>query len=325
VSRGSRALDAHLDHAAGGPEEKRWTPGRATNLGGAPPLDEVSGHLVGEPAHWHLVSYGFTEMESKETVDPERSGWGFELTMRVPVTEEEPEWAVDLLANLAAYLWTHGHPFAAGDHIDLRGPIRLGSDSDLTAAAIVEDPGVEPLDGPFGRVEFLQLVGLTADELEACRAWSTDGVIDLLAAHDPWLVTRIDRASLLDDPARRAELEHRAAQEGSDVGELRVGTLTVASRRRGRVVVTLGAGASAALGPALRRSLATEGAAFTVVGDRHDLRFSVEDEAGWMLDATTLNVAVPLQEVDALARLFDGRTGSGRRPELPRLRFRVVR
>lgn len=33
--------------------------------------------------HWHLVSYGLSELFEKVSRQPEISGWGFELTIRV--------------------------------------------------------------------------------------------------------------------------------------------------------------------------------------------------------------------------------------------------
>ena len=83
-----------------------------------------------------------------------------------------PYWAVDFLASMARYVQSSGHPFADGHLMDLRGPIRLDSPTDITAAVVVEDPGLTTLAGPFGSVQFLQFVGLTADELELCRSWS---------------------------------------------------------------------------------------------------------------------------------------------------------
>lgn len=320
---GALALDAHLDAADGGPANRRWWPRAAHARPRQGPLDQVTAHEMGD--HWHLVTYGLSEIDIKESADADLSGWGFELTMRVEVgpSDEEPAWAVDLLANLAAYLWTGRHPFAPGHHLALGGPIRLGTDTALSAAVVVADPALDDLDGPFGRVEFLQLVALAADELAWCQAWSTEGMIALLGERDPLLVTRLGRTSLLADPAVRAEVGRRAACDGASLTELRVGTLEVRRRRgRGRVI-RLGAGAAVALGPALRRELIGEGASFEVVGERNTLRFGV-GEPGWEGDDERLDMVVALAQVDELAALFDGGTGWGRHAQLSGLRFRVI-
>jgi suppressor of fused-like protein len=289
----------------------------------ASPLEEVTLHEPA-PAEWHLVTRGLTELGPKESEDPKRSGWGFELTLRLEVEDEEPDWAVDLLTNLATYVWTSGHPFAPGHHLDLGGPIRLGTDTALRAATIVLDPVLGAIRTPNGSVEFLQVVGLTADELEACRAWRTDGVLEHLARTDPRLVTRLARPSMLADPAVAAEVARRSGAEGSSLTELRVASLRWRVRRVGGTVLTLGAGASAALGPALRRELVGPGATFVVTGDDVVARFVVAGTSSWRTVGDALEIAVAPSEVGALAALFDGRTGRGRLPALAGLHVVVV-
>lgn len=336
-TRGGDAIDAHLEGLVGGPADEHWKPGTSNRLRGATPLLDIAGWRIED--HWHLVTYGLSEMEEKQSSDKLVSGWGFELTMRVPLQaakagsgeqasnagagEAGPEWAVDLLNNLAIYVWTYGHAFAAGDLVDLRGPV-LPKDtkSPITAAVIVSDPGVEPLSGPFGRVEFLQIVGVTADELEACRSWDTAGVIGWLVQDDGWLVTRPDRRSVLAEPHRGAELDQLVAA-APGFRELVVGTLKIARRPFGRTVVTIGGGASAALGPALSRQLAAKGDRFTLLGDGGQVRFLVGAEAGWSSEGESVQVTVPSDDVQSLANLFDGRKGWGSLPSLSGLRFRV--
>ncbi len=348
------AIDRRVDRVDGAPEVHRYRPRAPQRFRSGGPLRAVSAHRLSSPDHWHLVTYGLSELDSKESDDPGVSGWGFELTMRVakgtgatggrgaggagggvagrgaggPGDEaggvDEPAWAVDLLTNLAAYVWTSGHGFAAGDHIDLRGPVGPEKGGELSAAAVVVDPALGRMKGPFGRVSFLQVVVLTADELELCRSLSTDDVVAALAATDPLLVTRTGRRSLLSDPVIGAELAARAGADRRALTELAVATLSW-RRRLNATVVKMGAGASAALGPALRRGLTSPGATFTVLGDAGAVRFRVADAPAWQAGAGRIDVAVPLSEVDELAGLFDGRVGWGRRPAWPGLRWQVVR
>lgn len=284
----------------------------------------VTVHRVSPPPHWHLVTYGLSELTAKESEDPQRSGWGFELTFRVAPPDDEPDWASDFLTNLAAYVWQTGHRFAAGHHVDLRGPIKLRTQSPITAAVIVRDPKLGVRRGPFGRLQFLQVVGITADELELCRAWDTDPVIELLAEGNPLLVTTLDRPSLLEDPARRAELEARREGAQSSLKELRVGSLLVRRRLGPGVEIRLGAGASSALGPALRRRLVGRGDSFRVIGDQAEVRFVVAEPATWTAGEHGPVIAVPPDQVATVAGLFTGKTGWGHLPGYPGLRFHVV-
>jgi suppressor of fused len=279
----------------------------------------------GSSGHWHLVTYGLTELRTKDFPDAGRSGWGFELTFRVAGEDSDrPLWAVDLLASLGSYVWASRHPFAAGDHIDLQGPIKMGSTSLITAAAVVEDPVLGSFVGPFGRVQFLQVVGLTADELERCRSWSTAGMLEALAERDRLLVTVLDRPSLLAEAGQAAAIDERSRSEGPAVHELQVASLRWGRQFRRRWVVQLGAGAASALGPALRRELVDAGATFTVIGDQGDLRFLLAHQADWSMSPGLVELALPESSLDAVVSLFDGRTGWKRLADWPGLWFRVV-
>jgi suppressor of fused-like protein len=321
---GAVALDAHLDRAIG-PVVRRWRPRDGDRPPEQNPLDQIAGRREGD--HWHLATYGLTEIDAKESADPTVSGWGFELGIRVECgtdAERPPDWAADLLTTLAVYVWTSRHPFAAGHHLALGGPIRLDATTELTAAVVVADPVVTPFDSPFGAAELLHLVGVTADELEWCRSWSTEGVVGLLARPDPLLVTRLGRGSVLADPGVRAEAEERARADGASLVELRVGTLEV-ERHLGRAtVVRMGAGTATALGPALRRELVADGASFRVIGDEATVTFAAGGRPGARAGGDGLRIELPLAAVADIAALFDGHTGWGRAPGVRGVRFQVV-
>jgi suppressor of fused len=319
---GVAAINDHVDAADGGPAVDRVRP-RSKRRRTVPPLEEISVHEIGDPRHWHLVTYGLSELHGEDRTEPEVSGWGFELTFRVR-DDGPPGWAADFLTSLAAYVWSSGHPFAEGHNVDLRGPIRLGHDTDITAAMIVEDPVLRTLDGPFGQVQFLQVVGITAGELELCRSWNTDGVRDLVSRSDPLLVTRLDRLGVDEDPRWTDEIKRRRAEEGSSLHELRVATLKVYDQRSRGTVAEMGAGAASALGPALRRELLATGALFSVIGDDFQLRFVAAPAAEWSWTGNTVEVAVPVGTVGDLAAIFDGRPGWRHLPDWPGLTFRVV-
>lgn len=315
------AIQTHVERTHRAATDDWFHPRPTKAFTGAGPVEAVGVHHLDD--HWLLVTYGLTELHAKDSLDREVSGWGFELTFRV-VAEEIPLWAVDFLASLASYVWSSRHPFAPGHLMDLRGPVHMDSRSAITAGVIAEDPALGAMDGPYGSVQFLEVVGLTADELELCRAWNPAGVLGLLTRTRPLLVTDLDRPSVAADERYAAEIEARMAEEGSEMHELRVASLRIKRRLRGKVDVQMGAGAAAALGPALRRELLADGSSFSVVGDDGQMRFVVGTDPGWAWTEDGIEGTVSLDGVEYVAGLFDGRTGWGRVSDWEGLRFRVV-
>jgi hypothetical protein len=220
------AIDARLAELYPDVEPKHYGTLHRFALGGPDPLDGVSFYPRVEPVpHWHIVGYGMSELYAKETDNPDESGWGFEFTFRVARDTgdtEPPIWAANLLQNLARYVFSSGNWFEPGHHMNANGPIRQGYETGLTALAFAEDPELGTIATPHGRVQFLQVVGLTGDEYSAARQWDTDGVLGLLAERQPLLVTDLDRPSLMDDPAVRAAIETGRARDGSSTGLLMV-------------------------------------------------------------------------------------------------------
>ncbi|GIP31764.1 hypothetical protein J2TS4_09740 [Paenibacillus sp. J2TS4] len=91
--------------------------------------------------------------------------------------EEPPAWALNLLQNMGRYVFNSGNVFRTGDYLDANGPICLDSDTQLTALAFVHDPELSTIDTPNGRVQFLQMIGITGDELESMQTWNAWGTL----------------------------------------------------------------------------------------------------------------------------------------------------
>jgi hypothetical protein len=146
--------------------------------------------------HWHLVSYGLSELYEKVSRQPEISGWGFELTIRVargPDETEAPQWAFNVLERLARVTQAEKHRYRVGDRIDLDNPLDGDPASRVRALLVVADPELGVVETPNGAVEFRQVVGVTANELDFLRAGSTDVVLEHLAEGNPLLVTDVRR------------------------------------------------------------------------------------------------------------------------------------
>jgi len=139
--------------------------------------------------HWHLVTYGLTELYDKESDDATRSGWGYELTIRVaPLTDEPPTWAFNLLERVAQQTQQSGTMFGVGHRLDTGLPID-GAASPFTALAFALDPQLGTIDTPHGRVDFLQLVGVTEQELAEMKATTTADGLSRIAKTNPLLTT----------------------------------------------------------------------------------------------------------------------------------------
>src|SRR5512140_197259 len=216
------AIDAALSRIYGAREPRHYATLIPYSLGGPDPLDGISAYFNESPTpHWHYVSYGLTELREKQGKNPDVSGWGFELTFRLAVAREEPEpplWPMGLLQNLARYVFTTSHYFEVGHHFDLNGPIALDEKTALCAVAFAQDPRLEVARSPNGAFEFLQAVALHADELDVIRGWNTRGLLELLAKVDPLFIARLDRPSVLEDPALAQEIRERTEKEGSFTG-----------------------------------------------------------------------------------------------------------
>ena len=170
--------------------------------------------------HWHYVTYGFSELYEKETDDPAVSGYGFELTFRLKRGEEEqpPVWPMNLLQNLARYVFTSGNVFGPGHHMNANGPIALETDTQLTALGFCTDPELGELDTPNGRLTFLQVVGLTADEMEGMICWDGEKFLTELERHLPLCITDLDRNSQMSNTEFRTAWLQGVERDGSSTG-----------------------------------------------------------------------------------------------------------
>lgn len=153
------------------------------------PLDGLSAYRG--QSWWHYVTYGLTELYTKASEDLEWSGWGYELTMRAPLSPEPPEWPFGVLASLAKVTREKAIVFGAGHRLQTGHPL-AGLPTRLTAVAFTLDPELGAIDTPHGKVEFLLAVGITTEELERMKATSTAAVL-----------TELDTSiRLITDPSR---------------------------------------------------------------------------------------------------------------------------
>ncbi|MFX0591617.1 suppressor of fused domain protein [Melissospora conviva] len=216
------AIAAQLDALYPGVEPHHYGTLVKWRLGGNDPLDGISAYP--RAGHWHIVTFGLSELYSKESEDLEESGWGFELTFRLARADDEdepPMWAMGFLQNIARYVFTTGNAFAPGHHLDINGPIcQEAPGTAIRAIAFVDDPELDPIDTPHGRLRFLQVVGLTTDEYAVVERWNSQRLLAAMTPYLPLLVTDLDRDGLTRHPQVAAAIEEGIRRDGSSTGFL---------------------------------------------------------------------------------------------------------
>lgn len=184
-------------------EPRHYAPPLHYMLGGKDPIDGTSIYDSEKSRpHFHLVSHGMSELYyNEEVVGGEFSKWGFEFTFRLsPCVEDEgkdPIWAVNLMNNLARYVFESGNWFEENEFIPAKGPIRLNTDTDIVGLIFTVDPELGKIDTPHGEVAFLQMVGITSSELDRLQAnpkrEEVAQLIEELKVENPLLVTDLRR------------------------------------------------------------------------------------------------------------------------------------
>jgi hypothetical protein len=199
------SIDHKLEEIYGETEPRHYAPPLHYAVGGEDPIDGTSIFDSEKGGfHRHIISYGMSELYyNADKLDEPFSKWGFEFTMRIKPFEgdkEDPLWAIQVMNNLARYVYSSGRWFEAYHFIPANGPIRLETDTDIVGIAFAPDPELGVIHTPHGEVSFLQMVGLTSKEtayLLEKKATTTDveALINELRKTNPYLITDLNRKS----------------------------------------------------------------------------------------------------------------------------------
>lgn len=232
-TRGWDAISAVFDAAYPGQEPQHWGTLIPFSMGGPDPLTGVSAYRATSPVpHWHYVTYGYSDLFGEGPAEAEESGYGVEMTLCLadPAAADPeasaPVWVVNMLQNLARYVFRSGNVIRAGHYLDANGPIATEEDTQLTALAFQEDPlHPEPLSTPNGTVRFVQAVGITAAELEAVSASTARGILEIIAARHGVGLTDLTRPGTETDPQAWAQVQALVAEGGTGTKSFFVETL----------------------------------------------------------------------------------------------------
>ena len=201
---GWQAIDLQLDKIYGSIEPRHYPPlcGIHYMAGGSDPIDGASVYDSNhQQFHRHIVSYGMSELYyDEEKAGGEFSKWGFEFTFRlVPFQDDQndPIWVIQVMNNLARYVFSSGKWFEENHFVPANGPIRLDTETEITGFVFTLDPELGKIQTPHGEVSFLQMVGITNTEVEQLKLNpTTDAVkelIDRLKVDNPLLITDLNR------------------------------------------------------------------------------------------------------------------------------------
>lgn len=166
-------------------------------FGGDNFLDGYSIYDTGK-GYQHIVTYGMSCLYTdEEAFGGEFSGWGYEMTIKLKEDNAENcSWALNLLGNLARYTYKSKNYFEAGECILGNGKsLHIGVDSAITALLVVNDTSAQTLDTIHGKLEFLQMVGITESELNAVKEDynNIQLLIELMKKDNPELITDMNR------------------------------------------------------------------------------------------------------------------------------------
>ena len=149
--------------------------------------------------YYHIVTYGMSNLYFDEKhYGQDYSGWGYEMTMKLKAdSAEDCVWALNMLGNLARYTYTKKAYFQENEYILGDGsPIKQGSDSKICSLATTLDTEIEGRDTVHGRLDFIQIVGITWDD--ACKVHENKkkefvkSTIDIIRKDNPDFVIDMD-------------------------------------------------------------------------------------------------------------------------------------
>lgn len=143
-------------------------------LGGNDPLDGISIYDGGD--YWHFVTYGLSEIYGKETNNKDISGYGMEFTFKLKKDkyeneEDEIKCICNILQSIARITFTKGEVFKVFEYLytgQTQG-IDVRKQSNITGFITIPDTNFKSINTPNGKVDFVEFIGVTNDELLALK------------------------------------------------------------------------------------------------------------------------------------------------------------
>ena len=124
-------------------------------------------------SYWHFVTFGLSEIYGKETDNKDISGYGYEMTLKLKKykfkdEERELKNICGILQAIARITYNKGEIFLPDEFIRTGQQTGMDADqeSNITGFITISDTSVNTIDTPNGKVEFVELIGMTDSELK---------------------------------------------------------------------------------------------------------------------------------------------------------------
>lgn len=325
-SAGGESVSRYLERFYNGPAPYCVSPAEE-------PLECIHIFPVSGPvSHWHFVTQGFSEVTREIVLASPGGEPPCELTLRVRRGRNEtepPVWAISLLHNLARYVASTGNPFDEGHYLDLGGPLISHANTRLTAFAIATDPELGQTMSPFGMVSFLQIIGITPDELSAIKSWDALSFLRVIRNHSSHLLTDTTRTSFLRIPSVRSAVDEGQRAEGSATDFLFLANAYWLVRPGGqgaprKAEVFLSANGISDLKSFLPTRISL-GRSLSLVSRKASIRFETGVPGDVLEDGTTLVIKLSPRDAIQLSERLRAKEGTYAVPGYEHLVLRVIR
>ena len=148
-------------------------------FGGNDPLDGISVYDGG--TYWHFITYGLSELYEKESEDKEWSGYGMEFTLKLKKDhyeneEDEIRCICGILQSIARITFTQGELFNVYEYLYTGQTTGIDSKgtSNITGFITIPDDKFVEINTPNGRVRFVEVIGVTDNEILALKSKELD-------------------------------------------------------------------------------------------------------------------------------------------------------
>jgi len=140
-------------------------------FGGNDPLDGINIYDGGD--YYHFVTFGLSEIYEKESENKEYSGFGFELTVKLKKDGLDDEEAsirgmCGILQAIARLTFNNGEIFRPDEYIYTGKTTGMDpAGKSLITGLITQLDSLGEIESPNGKLQFVELIGVTDAELKA--------------------------------------------------------------------------------------------------------------------------------------------------------------